>query len=445
MCRKADNLSQFQDAFNPEPLKSPEELNTFYLNTALARTGDEYSDFVNNLSLQLEDCTEVCLHKLFIGHPGCGKTTELFQLMNKTNELGFFTCIGRCDLELDSADIEYTDVLFLILDLLLRKAEDEEMKISQEVVEEIYDYWNNETEIVEAVLTQQELAGETTIKAKLGLANVISIMGRIKGVIKNSSDSRTEIRKHIEPKSSELVNKIKRVIEILSDECEKKGKKKNPVIILDGLDKIPLEQARKIFRENGARFSLLNVHLIVTFPIALTYTPEYSDIQTWFPNPEKLPMIKLRKWDNDHYVEPYTAGIETMRKIVLKRANASLFEKGVLDNLIKSTGGYIRDLFRCIARAAIRARSRQSGTISMEDAKNALNNLESDINGRYSDGLISTMRKIYEGEKFVSSSSEMTQLLQIGAVLEYNGQRWCDLHPLVEKWLLEHGKIESSN
>ena len=106
----------------------------------------------------------------------------------------------------------------------------------------------------------------------MGLANIISIMGKIKGVIKNSSDSRTEIRKQIEPKSSELVNKIRQVIAALSDECAKVGKKKNPVIILDGLDKIPLEQARKIFRENGARFSLLNVHLIVTFPIALTYT-----------------------------------------------------------------------------------------------------------------------------------------------------------------------------
>ena len=76
-----------QDAFNPGPLVSKMELNKFYLDTSFARTGDCYSDFVCNLSLQLADSTEVFQHKLFIGHPGCGKTTELYQLMQKTKDI----------------------------------------------------------------------------------------------------------------------------------------------------------------------------------------------------------------------------------------------------------------------------------------------------------------------------------------------------------------------
>lgn len=67
--------------------------------------------------------------------------------------------------------------------------------------------------------------------------------------------------------------------------------------------------------------------------------------------------------------------------------------------------------------------------------------LESDLNGRYSDTLIGKMEDIYKGNKYVSSSEEITTLLQIGAVLEYNGSRWCDLQPLVEKWLIENHKI----
>ena len=67
--------------------------------------------------------------------------------------------------------------------------------------------------------------------------------------------------------------------------------------------------------------------------------------------------------------------------------------------------------------------------------------LESDINGRYSGEFIGKMQEIYRGEKYVSSSEEITTLLQSGVVLEYNGTRWCDLHPLVEKWLLQNGKI----
>lgn len=441
MCKRAVQLSQMQDAFNPGPLSSKEELDRFYLDTSLARTGDNYSDFVDNLLLQLEDCTEVYLHKLFIGHPGCGKTTELYQLLQKTKEKNFFTCMGRCDVELDSADVEYTDVLFLILDLLVREAVENHIEIDEDLVEDIYDYWEEDMEVMDLMSSQTDTTVGSEARGKAGIAGLISVMAQIKGVIKNSSNSRIQIRRHIEPKSSELINKIQNVIDVIAQQCPHNEMRKMPLIILDGLDKIPLEQARKIFRENGSRFNSLNVHLIVTFPIALTYTPEYSDILTWFPNPEKLPMIKLRRWENGSYVPGYEEGDKTMKEIVNKRAELSLFEEGVLEKLIWDTGGYIRDLFRCISRAAVRARLRNADAVSMEDATVALNNLESDINARYGDDLIPAMSRIYRGEKFVPSSVEMTKLLQIGAVLEYNGQRWCDLHPLVEKWLLEHKRI----
>lgn len=49
--------------------------------------------------------------------------------------------------------------------------------------------------------------------------------------------------------------------------------------------------------------------------------------------------------------------------------------------------------------------------------------LESDINGRYNDELIKKMEDIYKGNKHVSTSEEITVLLQIGAVLEYNGSQ----------------------
>lgn len=442
MCKKARELSQIQDAFNPNPLTEKNELDEFYMNTSFARTGDEYSDFVQMVSMQLQDSTEVFQHKLFIGHPGCGKTTELYKLLQKTKEMNFASCMGRCDLELDSADIEYTDVLFLILDLLVRMAKEYEIEFDSRLAQSIYDYWKQDIELISTSTTEKESVISGEFDGTVGLSGLIKIMAQIKGVIKNSFDSRKQIRSHIDPSSSELVSRIQDVIEIISKACAEKGMNKIPLIILDGLDKIPLAQAIKIFRENGSKFSSLQVHLIVTFPISLTYSKEYGDIQIWFPNPEKLPMIKIKKWEKTHYADGYQEGIDTMRQIVEKRAELSLFEENVLDQLIQYTGGYIRDLFRCISKASVRARMRNSTTISMKDAEISLNNLESDLNGRYNDELIPIMRKIYNGEKHVNSSESMIELLQVGAVLEYNGERWCDLHPLVEKWLKEHGKIE---
>ena len=74
-----------------------------------------------------------------------------------------------------------------------------------------------------------------------------------------------------------------------------------------------------------------------------------------------------------------------MRQIIAKRANLSLFDEDALVELIDKTGGYIRDLFRCISNAAIRAQRRGSSSISIEDVAVVLNELESDINSRYSD------------------------------------------------------------
>ncbi len=442
---RATEISQIQDAFSPNPLHTEEEIANFYYETAEARTGDKYSDFVESMVMQALDSGDSALHKLFIGHAGSGKTTELFRLHQKLKENNFFVCFGRCDIDLDTGDVEYTEVLFYILDLLIRKAKENNIPVNEQTLDNIMAYWTSIQEVNVTTSRQEDATTEGSFEAGVKLINVLNIMTKVKGILKSSEETKRQIRQSITPKSSELLSRVKEVIENLETELQKKRYPKIPFIILDGLDKIPLEQARKIFRENGSKFAELPIHLLVTFPIALTYTNEYRDIQIWLPNPEKLPMIKLKNWVNNAYEEGYMEGINTMRHIVEKRADLNLFDKGVLDILIRRTGGYIRDLFRCIARAAIRARIRKADTICMDDAMNALNNLESDINGCYSSDLIPSMVKIYEGEKYVNSSEDITKLMQVGAVLEYNGTRWCDLHPLVEKWLLEHHKMGEYN
>jgi hypothetical protein len=223
---KAEVLNQIQDAFNSEPLSTSTELEAYYLNTALARTGDVYSDFVENFALQLEDCREVYLHKLFIGHPGCGKTTELYQLLQRVKKADFFVCMGRCDLELDLVDIEYTDILFFFLDLLVRRASELGMELDENLVEDIYAYWEEEIEMTEAVSVQAQTEIHSSAKAKAGLPGLLELMAQIKGVIKNSSDSRMQIRRKIVPKSGELIRKIEEVIENISAQCEQKNMRK---------------------------------------------------------------------------------------------------------------------------------------------------------------------------------------------------------------------------
>ena len=438
---KADKLSEIQDAFNPNPLEEPEEINSFYQDVTEARTGDAYSGFVEKMELLLEDSHHSLIHKLFVGHAGVGKTTELYRLKHVAQGKGFLTCFGRCDIDLDSGDVEYTDVLLYILDLLVLQACEQDLKISDRIVKSIENYWNTDTELSTTISMQADLELSGSVQAEAGMKKIVKLLAGVRAILKNSAESKKIVRTRVEPRSSELIAQIREVIEEIRNQLSASGRPDIPFVILDGLDKIPLTQARKIFQENGSRFQGLQIHLLVTFPISLSYTPEYKDIQIWFPNPVKLPMIKLRDWQNGAYAEEYMEGIDTLKNIVRKRADLSLFTKEALDELILYTGGYLRDLFRCICDAALRARLRKSSCIELSDAKKALEVLESDINGRYGEELIGKMQEIYRGEKYVSSSEEITTLLQIGAVLEYNGTRWCDLHPLVEKWLIQNRKI----
>ena len=438
---KADKLSEIQDVFNPNPLQEPEEINSYYQDVTEARTGDIYSGFVEKMELLLEDSHNSLIHRLFVGHAGVGKTTELYRLKHVAQERGFLTCFGRCDVDLDSGDIEYTDVLLYILDLLVLQACEKGLKISERIVKSIENYWNTDTELSTTLSMQADLELSGGVEAEAGVKKILKLLAGVRAILKNSAESKKVIRTRVEPRSSELISQIREVIAEIRSQLSEAGSPDIPFLILDGLDKIPLEQARKIFMENGSRFQSLQIHLLVTFPISLSYTPEYKDIQIWFPNPMKLPMIKLREWKNGAYTQDYKEGKETLKNIVSKRADLSLFDREALDELITYTGGYLRDLFRCICDAALRARLRKSSRIELSDAKKALEVLESDINGRYGEELIGKMQDIYRGEKHVSTSEEITVLLQIGAVLEYNGTRWCDLHPLVEKWLLQNRKI----
>lgn len=75
--KRASELSQIQNLFMPEPLHTKAEMKEFYVDTSIVRTGVDYSNVVDEISIELNDCTDNYIHKLFIGHTGSGKSTEL--------------------------------------------------------------------------------------------------------------------------------------------------------------------------------------------------------------------------------------------------------------------------------------------------------------------------------------------------------------------------------
>ncbi len=213
---------------------------------------------------------------------------------------------------------------------------------------------------------------------------------------------------------------------------------RRPIIIFEDLDRLNPEDAWKVFYNYAAILSGMKFPVIYTFPIALSYDVRFSAMESYFIT-KTLPMIKIETIEG----QPFEDGISIIRQIVQKRANLDLFEEDVLAKMISYTGGSLRDLFRVINAAAKRAERRNSGRIGLEDADYALEEEKTSLTRRIEQRDYQFLLNIYQGNKERIEDKEMLlRMLQASVVLEYNGKRWHNVHPLVAKFLKEQGLME---
>ena len=179
--------------------------------------------------------------------------------------------------------------------------------------------------------------------------------------------------------------------------------------------------------------------VIYTFPISLSYDARFAAMESYFVT-KTLPMIKIETIEN----EPFEEGTQIIRNIVEKRADLELFEEDVLDRMIQYSGGSLRDLFSFINSAAKRAMRRDSVTISQEDAERALEELKTSLTRRIEKNEYPFLLNIYNGNKeLIEDKAMLLKMLQASVVLEYNGKRWHNVHPLVVKFFEEQGLIHN--
>ena len=80
--------------------------------------------------------------------------------------------------------------------------------------------------------------------------------------------------------------------------------------------------------------------------------------------------------------------------------------------------------------------------MELEDAKRALINLQSDMTRMISGDQHEFLAEIYQGKhKKIEEKDKLLEMLQARTVLEYNGERWFDLHPLAADYLKELGYL----
>ena len=439
--KAARNVKEIEDSFEATPLTTPEDMKDFYVETMEARTGDLDESPIIDMEIA---CRSPRDHNamLIMGHRGCGKSTELNDMKLRLEAEGRPVRIIQCEerLPLENKP-RFSDLLILMGETLYQMARELDVPIASGTLETIQNFWNPTVRVMEKVKEEEINVGAGVEVGPPGLLKTVTnLFMKLNSDLKFNDTVRETSEKCMENYYADW----RKILRQLSDGIWRKVRKQ-PILIFEGLDHLEnLDEARDLFFSHAGKLTDVSFPVIYTFPIALYYDKGFGTFEHLFHLVTVFPMLKLETLDG----KPYPEGADRLREIVNRRVKAGVIEPDALELMIAKSGGSLRDLFFAIRTAADRAYSRKrrtkndNETVKAADAERALIKLKSNLSRRIEGEEHKFLAEICAGKRQeIEKSQTLLDMLQARAVLEYNGERWFNVHPLVTDYLEELGYI----
>jgi hypothetical protein len=354
---------------------------------------------------------------LFAGHRGSGKSTELNRLMAYPEiQEKYFTVNYSVKEVLDTASLEFSDLLVSIGAQIFIKADKSNLQIRDKLLQELNE-WKDKIELT--------MAKGWTIGGQAGAtAGLASFFNQLQAILKLEYTSRKDVRQTIEGRISELID----IIDLISYEV-KFITGKEVLVAIDDLDKPDLEIAKKIFSDRYQSLIQPKCLIIYTIPIALHYSSEFfNDFKTAFTKSFVLPNVAITKRENR---EPNEEGRSIMREFVEKRMNLDLIKEDALEYAITISGGLFREMARLIRDSATNSAGRGEDVIEIEDVENVESEIGNEFRRMLTTDDYNTLIEIYKTRRLIGSE-KCSKLLHNLSILEYRNQKnWCDVHPAI--------------
>ncbi len=368
--------------------------------------------------------------QILAGHRGSGKTSELLRLkcvLEKEHDL--FVVFCRADKHIERNDVDFPDILMAVIKELAAQLKD---SIGIDLKPGYFE---------ELLPRVKKFLGSEVSLEEIGLEAGI---GKISLAMKSSPTARDEIRKLLEPDTSNLIQAANDVISQAILELSKKDHA-GLVIIVDDLDKMvhrrhptaECSTSQYLFVNREAQLRGFDCHLIYTMPLALAYLSCAQTLANLYGNDiPVVPMIRIGNKPPDR--GRHEKGYKKLQEMIRSRLNTAgtsteeVFEsKGIKDLLIKLSGGQPRELMILIREAIVK----NGLPICNDGVKRA----KFTVQRSYERTLLPKHREIIEkvrqkGELPRTEDNDETirQLLDNRAVLQYrNDKEWYDVNPLV--------------
>jgi hypothetical protein len=439
----ATTLAEIAQTVRDEPLLTQAELDAFYCDEIRPfRGADRMSELRTRLEIEL--AADRHFRAFFLGHPGVGKTTELARLLLQMK--GIRPLSISVTSELNPASFRAYDLLLLILLRLVQAIQQPALIgfsgtdvefLYQRVREHLSSKWTKHL---------RTKAGEFGAGVNLPF---LKLLGNLKASREQGS----------EEYELSFVSELVELMNFVFAECNrllKQHQKQSWMIVVEDFEKIGLSPSkiRETFTNLRPALQDLQAHILITIPVWL---PNAADANIILPaNYKKFLVPDLPVYDKKHVQDQNV--VSALADLALARIEKRLFDEGVMEQCCIASGGNIRDLFLLIMDAMIAARLRQSATISMQDADGAIISLRheykqhlgttgQDPNEITLDQKLERLVQIYRREDPRADVPDpvLYQLLQQRSVLQYDGDMWMGVHPLVVDLLIEFKMLRADD
>jgi hypothetical protein len=443
--KRAISLAEIKRSLDPKPLVS-EELAEFFIETSDAR--DPYVSRRDEIHEHLTAGPHAKV--LVAGHAGSGKSTELVKFQSEHADDYLYVRFSMIvDGEPGNASIEV--LLVLIVEAVLKAAAEHQVELSEKTLESIYGWFDEAFQIKEKDL--RYLGG---IGAGIDMGD--SFWGKLLGI---TAFLKADIRAGSSVLSKTITRESRRLSQLAS-QCGllikearlgiEPSRGRELLLVIEDLDKATVGEADALFIDNPAPLGELPCKAVFTAPIYLFCNPRAVILESHF-DVVTLPMIKAI----DRTGERVEEGWQVIKEILARRLDLeSLVETEALELAIEKTGGVLRHLFLALQHAAtsagqaLKRGKREEARVTAGDVRYGLNRLKSDLlrrigvmglppefEGITTEQLYERLHELAGKPRRVASDKINLLLLQAHALIEYNGEQWHRVHPLVAEHIEE--------
>ena len=119
------------------------------------------------------------------------------------------------------------------------------------------------------------------------------------------------------------------------------------------------------------------------------------------------------------------------------------FEDNVLRYIIIKAGGNLRDTSYIIENSAFEAFMDNKDKIDMASVDTVIRDFATElflrIESKKQKNVLKTI--YYHEDHSPRNDKDFFDLMHVGAVFEYNGERWVDLHPILRDYISKHESV----